>query len=517
MTFISQTLIQALMGLHLKLRSKISLVYPNIQTIHPLHRDNPTPTRAPTSPQSVILMVMAPPLTTLHLSSFPPLLPLRRPSSLSPLSPNPHHRLSHICLATPNPSSDPVPPLASAAEIEMLPGRDGVFSARAPSVVILWDLDNKPPRGPPFQAAASLKRTSALLGEVGDFSAYANRHAFSHVPGWVRSERSDRRRMDFLEKKGLVAPDDPYKCEMCGRKFNTRPELKRHFKQLHERERMKKVNRLRSLKGKKKQKYRERYINGNQKYENSARDLITPKSGYGLASELRRAGVHVRTVEDKPQAADVALKKRVRESLAKGVDWMVLVSDDSDFIETVRMAREAELRTVVVGDGKRGLGREADIWLPWAQVENGNITQEMMRSAMVSGGDFEGDEFEDGFFTIFGDDAEEEEDEDDFDEDEDDFGDDIDDVFMEIIGGNPKGRSERGRGRGRFQEIRVGKPKGKRGRGNFEEFSMEMDLDEASLSSVFGSLIGDELFGDSDDDSDEDDDDSDDDDVMLFF
>lgn len=57
---------------------------------------------------------------------------------------------------------------------------------------------------------------------------------------------------------------------------------------------------MRSLKGKKRQRFKERFINGNEKYNEAARDLVTPKVGYGLASELRRAGVFVKTVEDKP-------------------------------------------------------------------------------------------------------------------------------------------------------------------------------------------------------------------------
>ncbi|KAJ3699015.1 hypothetical protein LUZ61_002720 [Rhynchospora tenuis] len=432
-----------------------------------------------------------PPLTfpTLHVpTNSPCILPLRRVSSPYPSFPSLFYKPISTTTSTPrlttplatSNSDQSDPPLASEAEIEMLPGRDGVFSARLPSVVILWDLDNKPPRGPPFDAAASLKRTSSLLGQVGEFSAYANRHAFSHVPDWVRSERSDRRRLDLLEKKGLAAPSDPYTCGMCGRKFTTRVELKRHFKQLHERERMKKVNRMRSLKGKKKQKFRDRYISGNHKYDETARELVTPKSGYGLASELKRAGVNVQTVKDKPQAADAALKKRVRESLARGVDWMVLVSDDSDFIETIQMAQEAELRTVVVGDAQRALGRVADIWLPWSQVEKGEITDNVLKLKMQGGG-FDKEE------------SEEEDDEEDgsfmgswVDEDED--SDDFDVVVEDIFGGRTNGTRKGRRRRSAFSEED----------GSYEEFSVDMNFEEGVLD-MFGSLmVGDESFWDSD-------------------
>nr|CAD1827739.1 unnamed protein product [Ananas comosus var. bracteatus] len=116
------------------------------------------------------------------------------------------------------------------------------------------------------------------------------------------------------------------------------------------------------------------------KYDDAARQLLTPRSGYGLAAELRRAGVAVRTVEDKPQAADAALKRQMQHSMARGVDWLVLVSDDSGFAEMLRKAKEAELRTVVIGDGRRALGRAADIWLPWARVESGEIGEDALRS-----------------------------------------------------------------------------------------------------------------------------------------
>lgn len=234
--------------------------------------------------------------------------------------------------------------------------------------------------------------------------------------------------------------------------------------------------------------FRDRYINGNPKYEETARELLTPKVGYGLATELKRAGVNVQTVKSKPQAADEALKKRVRQSLARGVDWMVLVSDDSDFVETIQMAREAELRTVVIGDRQRALGRRADIWLPWAQVERGEITDKELKSKMQGGGfDREEDEEEDdedASFTSswieFGEDEE---------------SDDFDDVFEVITGVSSQGRKKgRGKGKGR----RKGRSDFSDEDEGFEEFSVEMDLDDSGLGIIGSLLMGDELFWDSD-------------------
>lgn len=139
---------------------------------------------------------------------------------------------------------------------------------------------------------------------------------------------------------------------------------------------------MQSLKGKKRQRYKERFVSSNVKYEDAARQLLTPKKGYGLAAELRRAGVFVKTVEDKPQAADSALKRQILHWMGSGVDWLFLVSDDSDFKEMVCKAREADLQTVVVGDGRTALGRHADLWVSWMRVENGEVgKEEVMRSA----------------------------------------------------------------------------------------------------------------------------------------
>jgi len=132
---------------------------------------------------------------------------------------------------------------------------------------------------------------------------------------------------------------------------------------------------MRSLKGKKRQRFKERFISGNEKYNEAARSLLAPKVGYGLASELRRAGVFVKTVEDKPQAADWAVKRQMEHSMSRGVDWLFLVSDDSDFSDMLRRAREANLGTVVVGDWDRALGRHADLWVPWIQVQNGEVAE----------------------------------------------------------------------------------------------------------------------------------------------
>ncbi|KAA8550627.1 hypothetical protein F0562_002311 [Nyssa sinensis] len=42
----------------------------------------------------------------------------------------------------------------------------------------------------------------------------------------------------------------------------------------------------------------------------------------------------------------------------------------------LRRARDSNLGTVVVGDWHRALGRHADLWVPWIEVENGEISEE---------------------------------------------------------------------------------------------------------------------------------------------
>lgn len=180
------------------------------------------------------------------------------------------------------------------------------------TVGVFWDLDNKPPKGvPPYRAAISLRDLASEFGLVVDMVAYANHHAFTYVPQWIRDERQERKRLNILEEQGALRPEEPYRCQYCGRKCETYLKLKKHFKQLHERERNKRVSHLNHLKGKKRQRYKEKLAEKEEKYQAIASQLLVPRQGYGLAPELKRAGVYVRTVEDRPQAADEALMKHM--------------------------------------------------------------------------------------------------------------------------------------------------------------------------------------------------------------
>ncbi|KAL3499488.1 hypothetical protein ACH5RR_038581 [Cinchona calisaya] len=247
------------------------------------------------------------------------------------------------------------------------------------NVGIFWDLDNKPPKSfPPYDAAIRLKKAMIEFGFVKYLIAYANRHSFSYVPPEVLAQRKERKALNQWEKKGIVKPNVPYICRVCGRKFYANEKLINHLKQIHESEQRKRLNQIESARGKRRVNLVAKYSLKMDKYRNAARDILTPKVGYGLADELKRAGFWVRTVSDKPQAADVALRSHLVDMMDKRlVDCVVLVSDDSDFEGVLKEARERCLRTVVVGDINDGaLKRAADAAFSWQEIMMGKAKKE---------------------------------------------------------------------------------------------------------------------------------------------
>ncbi|GFQ07242.1 hypothetical protein PHJA_002868300 [Phtheirospermum japonicum] len=247
------------------------------------------------------------------------------------------------------------------------------------NVAIFWDLDNKPPKSsPPFDAAIRLKKAAQKFGFVKYMIAYANRHAFSYVPPSVREQRRTRKALNRLETTGLIKPVEPYVCRVCGRRFYNNDKLINHFKQIHEREQTKRMNRIESARGKRRARMAAQYAMKMDKYKNAARDILTPKTGYGLADELKRAGFWVRTVSDEPQAANVALRNHMVGLMDRqAVDCLFLVSDDSDFNGVLKEARMRCLKTVVVGDVNEGcLKRTADWAFSWEEIMIGKAKTE---------------------------------------------------------------------------------------------------------------------------------------------
>lgn len=247
------------------------------------------------------------------------------------------------------------------------------------NVGIFWDLDNKPPKSfPPYDAATRLRKAMLEFGFVRYLIAYANRHAFSYVPPEVLAQRKERKALNQLESKGVVKPNVPYLCRVCGRKFYTNEKLINHFRQIHESEQRKRLNQIESARGKRRVNLVAKYSMKIDKYRNAAREILTPKVGYGLADELKRAGFWIRAVSDKPQAADVALRNHIVDMMDKRlIDCVVLVSDDSDFVRVLKEARERCLRTIVVGDVNDGaLKRTADASFSWQEIMMGKAKKE---------------------------------------------------------------------------------------------------------------------------------------------
>lgn len=250
-------------------------------------------------------------------------------------------------------------------------------AASEPSVAVFWDLDNKPPNSiPPYDAAIRLKLAASSLGPLHFCVAYANHHAFRHVPPPVRAARASRRALD--RREASHPSPEPYPCRVCGRNFFVHAKLIHHFREIHEREHAKRLRRLDSACGGRRVRLVGQLSLKMKKYEKAARELLVPRVGYNLAGELRRAGVVVRTVDDRPEAADRALQEFMVDTMDRGkIRCLVLVSDDSDFVGVLREARMRCLKTVVVGDeGDGALKRCADANFSWKDVISGKARTE---------------------------------------------------------------------------------------------------------------------------------------------
>ncbi|KAI5386122.1 hypothetical protein KIW84_072621 [Lathyrus oleraceus] len=190
-------------------------------------------------------------------------------------------------------------------------------------VIILWDLDNKPPRGPPYDAALSLKTLAERFGDVVSISAYSKRHSFFNLPQWNTNQNPN---------------PNSIPCRVYGHECKSIFDLKIHFKRVHMYQRKKLREKLKSIK---------------------------------LSRSKVWVFVKVVKVGEKGNAAELWLK---REMMSGEVGWLVLVSDDREFAKMLRKVRKVNLKTVVVGDyWDRDLGKNVDLWLPWNVVENGKL------------------------------------------------------------------------------------------------------------------------------------------------
>ncbi|ONK76755.1 uncharacterized protein A4U43_C03F31770 [Asparagus officinalis] len=141
------------------------------------------------------------------------------------------------CLFLPSPrlpnrqaSTSPPPRPRTRRPLRAAPDRlspdptTGVFLPRpAEGSIVLWDLDNKPPARPPYAARPSPSPRASSFGRgLTHISAYANRHAFTHltrlVPSSSAATAAQPRRPSA---QGPVLPSGPllsYVCSVCGRK-----------------------------------------------------------------------------------------------------------------------------------------------------------------------------------------------------------------------------------------------------------------------------------------------------------
>ncbi|GAY65443.1 hypothetical protein CUMW_241130 [Citrus unshiu] len=181
--------------------------------------------------------------------------------------------------------------------------------------------------------------------------AYTNSHAFNYVPQVVREQREDKKLFDQLENKGAIRPAEPYVCGVCGRRFYNHDKLVNHFMQVHEREEKKRLNEIETARGKRRVHLVGKCSVKMEKYKRTVKAILTPKVGSGSADELKREGFWVRTMFDKPQAADVLLRNHMVDMMDKRtIECLVVLSDNSDFVEVLLEANLRHLKTVVVKD-----------------------------------------------------------------------------------------------------------------------------------------------------------------------
>ncbi|TKY74668.1 hypothetical protein E2542_SST03431 [Spatholobus suberectus] len=119
--------------------------------------------------------------------------------------------------------------------------------------------------------------------------------------------------------------------------------------------------------------FRKRFLRGNHKYNEATRTLVVLKVGHWLVTTLGHVRVFVKTVQDKPRAAEWAPKRQMVHFISRGFDCLILVLDDSNFLKMLRRVREDNLGTVVVKDWDMALRHYANLWVPRIGVKNGEV------------------------------------------------------------------------------------------------------------------------------------------------
>jgi hypothetical protein len=255
-------------------------------------------------------------------------------------------------------SRPPVPP-----ELLGAPAGEGHSDT---AVVVLWDLDNKQPyrsQVHPRYLAAALRGVAGRLGSAVDMQAFANRHAFTWTSPF-QAEMEEASRDEEALHAGCI-------CPLCGRRCGDPATLRKHFAKLHEREAAKRVAHAKQRGAVGKDADRE------FRYREARRAVVGAASGNATSWSLRREGVKVQVVPSTPQAADAALNATLSKLVAGagGAEHsklhILLVSDDSDFLEPLRQAAKASnVRATLVSRTPPPAAPNAPPleWIPWPDV-----------------------------------------------------------------------------------------------------------------------------------------------------
>ncbi|TGO88948.1 hypothetical protein BPOR_0132g00040 [Botrytis porri] len=301
----------------------------------------------------------------------------------------------HFHSTHPASSITPGEPGTALSALNDIQKQKGLSQSSQQKVIVLWDLDNKRPMDSinPYEAAQNLRVFASRFGNVINISAFANRIGMSFVPPSVIESRKELKEYYALEhklhRKYKINPDEPYVCGICGNKKKTQVELVNHFKN-HEKKRVKILNGAAQLKGKKKARFLARELSKekNAKYHEAAVGITRPVDRYKLDTELRRAGVVVNLVKSSSQATDkaiVAYSNEMRQKKATLYDWLILISDDTDFGDLVKRLSRKGVGTIVVGgQPSKKLARAACAWLPWSLVETGCIDKDAIKEAVAN-------------------------------------------------------------------------------------------------------------------------------------
>ena len=253
-------------------------------------------------------------------------------------------------------SRPPVPP-----ELMGAPAGEGHSDT---AVVVLWDLDNKQPyrsQVHPRYLAAALRAVGGRLGSVVDMQAFANRHAFTWTSPF-QADIDEANRDEEALHAGCI-------CPLCGRRCGDPVTLRKHFAKLHEREAAKRVAHAKKRGALGKAADRE------FRFREARRAVVRPASGNATSWSLRREGVQVQVVPNTPQAADTALIATLRKLVAGGGGaehsklHVLLVSDDSDFLEPLRQAAKASnVRATLVSCTPPAPNAPPLEWVSWQDV-----------------------------------------------------------------------------------------------------------------------------------------------------